>query len=598
VRHVKTPLISSTGSWIKGHARMHSIVALLVFVIGLAATFYYWNNLKENVEQDRDVAFGRSVQAISNSASARIQLYETFLRGNSSLFVVKDYIGQPDWDRYHRSYDIKERYPDIQGIGLSRYLTKSEVPGYLGWKASQGESDFTIFPAGDREVYVPVVLNTPFTGNNGKAKGYDGFTEPTRRAAMERAAGTGRPAISGKIELVSESRPARSSFILYMPIYEKELPAQVTAAERWEALLGFSYMAIDAATFIDAVLENAQSPHVALEMHDAILDQDSLLYRSANFRAITGQKGSKVESSTLEAYGHQWRITLVASPEIISSYERQLPLQAVWRGLLSSLLFAGLVWYLITDRERKYARQKHEEVQTAKDDLLSLASHQLRTPATVVKQYVGMLLQGYAGDLTKQQKDMLGSAYESNERQLDIINQLLYVARLDAGRLKLHKEKTDISKMLHDVARDHSGAAEERNQKISFKLPKRPVWAAVDPHYMRMVFENLLSNAIKYTPSNGHLTLAVRRTPAHVTVRVSDTGVGVDPALLDSIFEKFTRVENELSTDVNGSGVGLYLTKKIVELHKGSIDVHSIPGQGSSFTVRIPSPYVKKTPRT
>jgi signal transduction histidine kinase len=587
VKNVKTTLIS-TGSWIKNHARLHTLVAVFVLAVGLGATVYYWNNLQRSVESDVAAAFDRRTQAISNAAMARMQLYENFLRGSAGLFVVYDYIPQADWDEYHLPYNINEKYPDIEGIGLSRYLTKDEVADFVEVKEEREGEPYKIFPAGDREVYVPVSLNAPFTGNNGKAVGYDGYTHPVRRKAMIAAAETGKPAVSGKLKLVSESRPDRSSFIMYMPIYKRGQPTK-TAEQRLAALLGFTYMAIDTKAFIDAVLTSAQASHVGVRLYDTESSKDGLMYESPEYKTISQLEEKSVLNHTIQAYGHQWHTTIVASSDIISSYERQLPGQAVWRGVLSSLFFASLVWYLITDRERKYARQKQEEVQTAKDDLLSLASHQLRTPATVVKQYVGMLLQGYAGTLTKQQTAMLTDAYESNERQLEIINQLLYVARLDAGRISLRKERVDISKLLRQVARDQSEAVAARNQQLTFKLPKRPAFAEIDPHYMRMVFENLLSNAIKYTPHNGQLAMNVRRLPGQVIVKVSDTGVGVDSALQDSIFEKFTRVENELSTDVNGSGVGLYLTKQIVELHGGGIEVRSTPRQGSTFTVRIPT---------
>ncbi|HET8671867.1 MAG TPA: CHASE domain-containing protein [Candidatus Saccharimonadales bacterium] len=587
MKTIKTTL-TSTGDWLRHHARVHTAVAVLVFAVGLAATIYYWYHLRQSVAADMNAAYTRQVRAIGISAGTKMQLYENFLRGGAGLYKIHDSLTQEEWAEFHEPYDITAKYPDIEGIGISRYLKKDELPAYLERRAALGDKNFQVFPDGDRDVYVPVTLNAAYTGNNGKSRGYDGYTHPIRRAAMDKALETGKPSMSGKIKLVSESRPDRASFILYLPIYKEGVPIS-TAVERREALLGFSYIAVDFQGLIESVLKADLGSDIALQMYDAeAKGEEGKVYQSQNFASIIKQQNAKIETNTFELYGHKWRVTIAASPTLLSERDRQLPDQALWRGVITCLFFAGLVWYLITDRERKYARQKQQEVQTAKDDLLSLASHQLRTPATVVKQYVGMLLQGYAGKLSQQQVGMLTNAYESNERQLEIINQLLYVARLDAGRITLRRKKLDITKLMQDVARDQSQAVAARNQQLSFKLPKRALWAELDPHYTRMVLENLLSNAVKYTPEGGSITLSLRRTPGHVYISVADTGVGIDPTVQPNIFEKFTRVENELSTDVNGSGVGLYLTQQIVELHGGTIEVRSTLNEGSIFIVRLP----------
>jgi signal transduction histidine kinase len=573
---------------------MHTLVALLVFAVGLAATVYYWNNLRKSVDADLSTVYTRQARAIGSTAGTRLELYESLLRGSAGLFQIHSNLTQQEWDEYHQPYDIRKKYPDIEGIGVNQYVTKDELPAYLERREAQGVPNFTVFPGGEREIYAPITFNAQYTGDNGKSMGYDSYADPVRRKAMDMAADTGKPIMSGTTKLISESRPDRTSFILYQPVYRTGMPIS-TVEERRQALQGFSYVAVDFKTLVDSVLDANQNPHMAMQIVDIEAIPDlARAYESANFASISKQPDSKLETNTVELYGHRWRVAVAASPEIISLRERQLPEQALWRGILTCVFFAALVWYLITDRERKYARQKQEEVQTAKDDLLSLASHQLRTPATVVKQYVGMLLQGYAGKLSDQQVGMLSNAYDSNERQLEIINQLLYVARLDAGRITLHKENVDIAQLLRDVARDQRETVLARHQDLELKLPKRPLWAEVDPHYLRMALDNLLSNAVKYTPERGSITMSVRRIPGQVIIKVSDTGVGIDPALQDSVFEKFTRVENELSTDVNGSGVGLYLTQQVVALHSGGIEVKSAPNQGATFIVRLPAKVLRR----
>jgi len=568
---------------------MHSLVALLVFAIGLGATFYYWQNLQQGVENEMTNAFSKQTQQIEEALQSRLGLYENFLRGSAGLVSVHDDLTQSDWASYQSVYNIGKAYPDIEGTGVITYLTKDQLPAFLEQRRAQGDANYQIFPAGNRDVYAPSTYSVRYSDNTKSTLGYDTYTEPTRRAAMDRAVELNRMTMTGKVSLLGDTDQSHSAFVLYYPVFRKELPTSTTA-ERRSALQGFVSMGVDTTKLVDSILSTNQNPNIALQINDnEASGKAHLAYQSTNFKTISIRSDARTERFSIKLNSHNWQFVFSAAPELVSARERQLPEQALWRGLVTCIFFAGLVWYLITDRERKYARQKREEVQTAKDDLLSLASHQLRTPATVVKQYVGMLLQGYAGKLSDQQLSMLDNAYSSNERQLDIINQLLYVARLDAGRITLHKKRVDLTKMMRDVASEQQEAMTNRHQKLSFVMPKNAVYADADPHYIRMVLENLLSNAIKYTPEKGMLSLELKRAPGEVLLVVRDNGVGISAEVQATIFEKFTRVENELSNDVNGSGVGLYLTKQIVELHGGTIEVQSEADKGSAFIVRIPA---------
>lgn len=585
---MKRQTVSTVRAWFKTHIKLHVVVALTVFAVTLTASLYYWNNIREGVRTDLQATYERQVHAYGVMIGSRLQMHQNLLDGSVGLFAVHDTLTQAEWEAYFARYDILRTYPEVQGIGFSRHLTRDDVPGFLQEMQAQGRTDYAIAPGGDRDVYMPVTYNARFTGNNGKSVGYDGLTDPQRRQGMHAAIETGKPAMSGKVHLVSESRENRSAVIIYAPVYKKGLPT-TTAEERRAAIYGVTYIALDIETLLDGIPQMNKNLHIALRVRDTTLDgPQAVAYESDSFYAYLNDAGGVDGQTEIDFFGRKWAAHFAAPASIISTPERELPAQALWRGILLSLLFAGLVWYLIANRERSYFRQKQREVQTAKDDLLSLASHQLRTPATVVKQYVGMLLQGYVGKLTRQQKVMLTNAYESNERQLEIINQLLYVARLDAGRIKLRPAKTDLTRLIREVAKDQATVARERHQILTYNLPKRPVSAEIDPQYMRMVFENLLSNAIKYTPEHGSIGLSIRKVQGQALVAVTDTGVGVEQSDIETIFEKFTRVENDLSTDVNGSGVGLYLTQQIVSLHGGTIEVQSRPGEGSTFIVHIP----------
>lgn len=230
---------------------------------------------------------------------------------------------------------------------------------------------------------------------------------------------------------------------------------------------------------------------------------------------------------------------------------------------------------------------KEREIDHAKDEFMSLASHQLRTPATAVKQFLGMIREGYVGGLTKDQADMINDAYLSNERQLSIISDMLQVARVDAGRMVLRKTTVDLVALVKEVVAEQTPIIIDRGQTVTVAQAKRVV-AGVDRSRLRMVLENLVSNASKYTPAGGTITASVATTGKMVHIEVTDTGVGIKDDDMRHLFGKFSRITNELSTLVGGSGLGLYLAKRIIDLHGGTIEVRSTPGKGTTFIVLLP----------
>jgi PAS domain S-box-containing protein len=229
-----------------------------------------------------------------------------------------------------------------------------------------------------------------------------------------------------------------------------------------------------------------------------------------------------------------------------------------------------------------------KRAEDAKDEFISLASHQLRTPATGVKQYLGMLLEGYAGDLTENQRVYTKTAYDSNERQLLIINNILKTAQLDFGAYEFKKSLQDMQQLLDNVLKDFNAMLVMRKQQIIYEVDKG-ITALVEPSEMSLVLANLIENASKYSSHGKTITIKISKTDKLIVIAVIDQGVGI--ALTDQkrIFDKFTRVDNDLSDTVSGSGLGLYWVKKIVELHNGSLDLQSEVNVGSTFTVRLPT---------
>ncbi len=224
----------------------------------------------------------------------------------------------------------------------------------------------------------------------------------------------------------------------------------------------------------------------------------------------------------------------------------------------------------------------------AKDEFIALASHQLRTPATGVKQYAGMLLEGYVGDITTAQRDMLERVYDSNERQLTIVNDLLQVARVDAGKVTLARTDFDLAKVIADVTQEQADKFGQRQQRLVFARPQRPVVVDADKGLLRMVLENLIDNAGKYSPADKAISIRVKQAAKHTVIDIIDQGVGISKKDQGRLFQKFMRIDNPLSAEVGGSGLGLYWAKQIIDLHDGKLEVASKAKAGSTFSIILP----------
>ncbi len=260
------------------------------------------------------------------------------------------------------------------------------------------------------------------------------------------------------------------------------------------------------------------------------------------------------------------------------------------KGKFSSELLSRCMRYALARKKVEQQRIKHlVALNKTKDEFISLASHQLRTPATGVKQYVGMVLEGFAGKISGRQKDMLYKAYESNERQLAIINDLLKVAQVDSGNLTLHRVPVGMVSLIEDVIREQQLTTEKRRQKVIFKsLQSKEINAFADIETIRMVIENILDNASKYSEHGKSIKVVLEIKNDMACIQISDQGVGVKRADRSKLFQKFSRIENPLSTVVGGTGLGLYWAKRIVDLHGGYIKFESGKPKGVVVTISLP----------
>jgi signal transduction histidine kinase len=228
------------------------------------------------------------------------------------------------------------------------------------------------------------------------------------------------------------------------------------------------------------------------------------------------------------------------------------------------------------------------ELNKSKDEFIALVSHELRTPASAVKQYLGMLMEGYAGAVSDSHMPFLQTAYDSNERQIKIINDLLRVAQLDLKHVDLHVQTIDATKTLRTIVKELSRTTHKKHQALIIKQLPEELMLKADPVYLRLALTNIIENALKYSPEGKDIEISTTVTGKMLEIAIKDEGVGIAKEDMPKLFQKFSRIPNPLSIAVGGTGLGLYWSREVIRLMGGDITVHSALNKGSVFTISLP----------
>ncbi len=230
-----------------------------------------------------------------------------------------------------------------------------------------------------------------------------------------------------------------------------------------------------------------------------------------------------------------------------------------------------------------------------KSEFVATASHELRSPLTSIKGFVELL--GASPSLTDKQREFVEIILLSTNRLVDLVNDLLDVARLEAGRLEIRRRPTSLGEVAEEVAMLMRPQVDDARQRLELDLAPDVAPADADPGRVRQIITNLLTNAHLYTPAGGRLRVSVFEDGASVAVAVADTGRGMDAGQVERVFDRFYRAGPNPTGGPSGSGLGLSIVRSLVDLHGGSIDVDSEPGRGTTFTVRLPKAAVARSPR-
>jgi signal transduction histidine kinase/ActR/RegA family two-component response regulator len=579
------------------------VAAAVIFVVGQAGTIMLARNAGEQAAARQHSEFDNQVDDAIEVIEERLLAATVAIRALEGLFAADSEV---DRREFHEFASALLENVSVRNLSFVKMVPTDEVEEVEDAVRSDtslvpdGYPEFEVQPETTHpEVFVPIYIEPLVEGN--PAFGFDLGTNPARRAALEKARDTGRLVATEGIDLVSDSA---KGFLLMLPVYQGETPPD-SMQQRVRQFGGV----VQGVIAIDALVADLPGVggHIELELHESpefetAPEESSLLYRSSpssTEEALTARRGLTVADRTWTVIAWQEATGFTAFTSI--------PTVITFAGTLLTLALAITAFTLVDGRERAFARarlltgelrEQAEHLRKARDraieaDRLKTAflanmSHELRTPLTAVIGLSSVLLKDTFGQLEQKQREYVEMISGSGAHLLDIVDDMLDLARIEAGREDLILEDIDLSRVIDEAMGMVAPHAAAKGVKLSRPELVEPLPVTADRRRIQQVLLNLMSNAVKFTDRGGEAGVSVKTGGGEVVIRVWDTGVGIPPDHIGRVFAPFHQVDSSLTRSRAGAGLGLALAQRLAEMHRGTLKVASTVGEGTEFTLTLP----------
>lgn len=577
-------------------ANWRSLSVLLVSLLLITGLTWFTYNIVDTQEQKEFTSVANEIQLKIDS---RLHAHALILNGGRNFFHLSDTVTRKEWQEFIEGSEMEKYLPGILGVGYAVVIPEDKIGEHIRRIRQEGFPEYTVYPKGNREMYTAIIYLEPFSGRNLRAFGFDMYSEPVRRKAMQRARDYDVATLSGKVDLMQETdEDVQAGSLMYKPVYQKNA-ALNTIEQRRAALVGWVYSPYRMDDLMQGILgpwDAVDNPEerIHLQIFDDSISVSSLLYDSQkNEPEMETLLLPRIITTPLEFNGTKWILHFEKSRNNI--WYSEVVLVFVGGIIVSILLYLLSFSYTRITLRSKQIRQQNEELQkinATKDKFFSIIAHDLKSPFNTIVSFSNMLL-----------KHVRQKHYEGTERIAEIINSsatnamdllmnLMEWSQSQTGRMRYNPVNFDMVKLIHEVEKIFINAAIQKSITIEKELPAK-AYVTADESMISTVLRNFISNAIKYTESGGKIVVSVKTSPDKLIVSVKDTGVGIP----EDKAEKLFRVDETFSTtgtqNEKGTGLGLVLCKEFIDYHDGEIGVDSTEGKGSIFYFSIPRSVTK-----
>ncbi|MCA1756273.1 MAG: CHASE domain-containing protein [Bacteroidales bacterium] len=568
---------------------------IVVFLAGLLFTTLLVKNSRIDLREIAIQDFEFTCSDLRSKLDSRLKSHALLLRSGSALFAVSDTVTQEIWRKFIEHEKLNKYVPGTQGFGYSLIIPKNQLAKHIQSFSKNGFPDYNVKPIGERDMYTSITYLEPFEGRNLSAFGYDMFSEPVRRKAMEISRDSDLAMLSGKVLLVQETdEDVQAGALMYVPVYQNGKPTN-TVEERRVAIKGWVYSPFRMRDLTEGILGNWDLPtknriHLKIYDNDEISDE-SLLYDSQINDIVRNKPKSNLYLNLpIQFNGKKWTLIFTSQNEKMSFLHGD-QLFILFGGIFISLLMFFLSIELINanlrSKQIRLLNLQLEKLNLDKDRFISILGHDLKNPFNNLLGLSEILVE----DLHKLDIDkvetLVNQINSTTKRTYKLLEDILMWARTQQGMIPFKPQICSFKDVCLDIIETLNPNASAKNIIINYSAPdKINIFADID--MLKTVLRNLISNAIKFTNNGGVINIDAKENTGNVTISVSDNGVGIEPKDLSKLFDISQVMSTKGTAKEPGTGLGLLLCKEFVEKHHGKIWVESEIGKGSKFVFTLP----------